>query len=174
MQLISILSGDCVVCKIGSRAVYPIFRVGSQSLRTEATKTYTNEEIKFANIDVLIRDPGDRFVSGVNEYARQIDANVESTWQQIHDGKIIDKHFAPQYVWLMHLQKFHSGTVTLYPFEDIKLFTNLHKDKWELTDRPKKKVDVALLKDFVEKDYKLLDHLNKTLTLRKLLKNVLS
>ena len=55
MQLISILSGDCVVCKIGSRAVYPIFRVGSQSLRTEATKTYTNEEIKFANIDVLIR-----------------------------------------------------------------------------------------------------------------------
>ena len=113
MKLTSILSGDCIVCKIGSRAVYPIFRVGSMSLKAEASKTYTNEKIKFANIDVLIRDPGDRFVSGVNEYARQINADVESTWQQIYDGKIIDKHFAPQYVWLMHLQKFHTGTVTL-------------------------------------------------------------
>ena len=174
MKLTNILSGDCIVCKIKSRAVYPIFRVGSMSLKAEASKTYTNEKIKFANIDVLIRDPGDRFVSGVNEYARQINADVESTWQQIYDGKIIDKHFAPQYVWLMHLQKFHTGTVTLYPFKDIKKFTKLHKDKWEYTNRPRKKVDVALLKDFVEKDYKLLEHLNKTLTLKDLLKNVLS
>ena len=174
MKLNSILSSDCTVYKIKSRAVYPIFRVGSESLKAEANKTYTNEGIKFANIDVLIRDPGDRFVSGVNEYARQIDAKVIPTWQKIHDGKIIDKHFAPQYVWLMHLQKFHTGTVTLYPFKDIKKFTRLHKDKWEYTNRPNKKVDVSLLKDFVEKDYKLLEHLNKTLTIKELLKDVLS
>ena len=72
------------------------------------------------------------------------------------------------------LQKFHTGTVTLYPFKDIKKFTRLHKDKWEYTNRPNKKVDVALLKDFVEKDYKLLEHLNKTLTIKELLKDVLS
>tara|TARA_B110000858_G_C17608478_1_gene383363 strand:+ start:24 stop:545 length:522 start_codon:yes stop_codon:yes gene_type:complete len=169
----NILSGDCTVYKLGSRMVYPIFRCGFTSIRASADETFINKQIKTRNIDVLIRDPADRFVSGVNEYARQNNAEVEATWQLIHDNKLVDKHFAPQYVWLMHLQKFHKGTVTLYPFKSIKKITRKHSGKWSEKSATKK-IALPCLKDFVEKDYELLDYLNKTLELNQLLKHVLS
>ena len=174
MEWSRILSSDCIVYGLGPRMVYPIFRCGFTSIRATADKTYINEQIKTRNIDVLIRDPGDRFVSGVNEYARQNNTDVETTWQLIHDDELVDKHFAPQYVWLMQLQKFHTGLVTLYPFKDIKKFTKLHKATWEDYPGATEKVAVPCLKDYVEKDYKLLEYLNKTLTIKDLLKHVLS
>ena len=113
-------------------------------------------------------------MSGVNEYARQNKVDVEDTWNLIAEHKLIDKHFAPQYVWLMHLQKFYTGTVTLYPFKDIKKFTTLHKATWEDYPGATEKEPVAQIEEFVDKDFLLLKHLNKTLTLKELLKNVLS
>ena len=169
----NILSSDCTVCKLGPRMVYPIFRCGFTSIRATADKTYVNEEIKTKNIDVLIRDPADRFMSGVNEYARQNKVEVEDTWNLIAQNKLINKHFAPQYVWLMHLQKFHKGTVTLYPFKDIKKFTKKHTHKWSTTSATEKE-PVAQIEEFVDKDFLLLKYLNKTLTIKELLKNVLS
>tara|TARA_B100001057_G_scaffold412887_1_gene429197 strand:- start:1805 stop:2326 length:522 start_codon:yes stop_codon:yes gene_type:complete len=169
----NILSSDCTVCKLGPRMVYPIFRCGFTSIRATADKTYVNEEIKTKNIDVLIRDPADRFMSGVNEYARQNKVEVEDTWNLIAQNKLIDKHFAPQYVWLMHLQKFHKGTVTLYPFKDIKKFTKKHTHKWSTVSATEKE-PVAQIEEFVDKDFLLLKYLNKTVTIKELLKNVLS
>ena len=87
--------------------------------------------------------------------------------------KLINKHFAPQYVWLMHLQKFHKGTVTLYPFKDIKKFTKKHTHKWSTLSATEKE-PVAQIEEFVDKDFLLLKYLNKTLTIKELLKNVLS
>jgi len=168
-----VLLSDCAVYKIGSRIVYPIFRCGFTSIRDSADKKYVNNKIKFKNIDVLIRDPGDRFMSGVNEYARQNKVDVEDTWNLIAENKLVDKHFAPQYVWLMHLYKFHKGTITLYPFDDIKKFTKLHKGKWSSKSK-EEKMPLAQIEEFVEKDFILLNHLNKTLELDKLLKYVLS
>ena len=73
----------------------------------------------------------------------------------------------------MHLHKFHKGTVTLYPFSDIKKFTNVHKGKWN-NKKHGEKLPLAQIENFVDKDLILLKHLNKTLTLKELLKNVLS
>jgi len=174
MKWNSILSSDCIVYGLGPHMVYPIFRCGFTSIRATADKTYVNEQIKTKNIDVLIRDPADRFMSGVNEYARQNKTNVEDTWNLIAQQKLIDKHFAPQYVWLMHLQKFHTGTVTLYPFKDIKKFTTLHKATWDDYPGATEKEPVAQIEEFVDKDFLLLEHLNKTLTIKDLLKHVLS
>ena len=98
---------------------------------------------------------------------------VEDTWNLIAQNKLINKHFAPQYVWLMHLQKFHKGTVTLYPFKDIKKFTKKHTHKWSTLSATEKE-PVAQIEEFVDKDFLLLKYLNKTLTIKELLKNVLS
>ena len=120
----------------------------------------------------MIRDPGDRFVSGINEYCRQNNLNVEETWKLVDQNRLIDRHFAPQYMWLLHLYKFYKGAVTLKPFSHIKKITNIHKKK----DKGKK-VSVALLKSFVEVDYQLMDHCDKTIQLGDLIKehiNVLS
>jgi hypothetical protein len=161
-----LLNTDCVVVDIGPHTVYPIFKVGSSSLLVAADKRHTNEQIaKCKHIDILLRDPGDRFVSGVNEYCLQNNLDVKETWKLVEQGKLIDRHFAPQYMWLLHLYKFYKGTVTLKPFHTIKKITDVHKKKDN-----SKKVAVALLRSFVEADYRLMDHYNETIQLSQLIK----
>jgi len=169
-----LLNTDCIVVDVGPHTVYPIFRVGQTTLMSVCDKKYTNEEIHCCNhVDVLIRDPEERFISGVNEYCVQHKLDVQETWNLVNSGKLYDRHFTPQYIWLMHLHKFHKGTVTLYPFSDIKKFTNTHKGKWN-NKKWGEKLPLAQIENFVDKDLLLLKHLNKTLTLKELLKNVLS
>jgi len=163
-----LLNTDCTVIDIGPHTVYPIFRVGSSSLLGIADKKYINRQIaKCEHIDILIRDPGDRFVSGLNKYCRQNNLDVGETWELVEQGKLVDRHFAPQYMWLLHLYKFYKGTVTLKPFRDIKKITNKHVNK----DKSKK-VAVALLRSFVEVDYKLMEHYNKTIQIGELVKGL--
>ena len=165
---------NCKVIEVGGRTVYPIFKVGLTSLMADATTIYTNKQIsKCRHIDILFRDPGERFVSGVNQYCKENSLDVEDTWELIEQGTLVDRHFVPQYVWLLHLHRFYKGTVTLLPFKDIKKITKIHKRYSN-----KRKTPVALLKSFVEVDYELIEnHLNKPILLEKLIrkyKNVLS
>ena len=161
-----LLNTDCVVVDIGPHTVYPIFKVGSSSLLVAADKRHTNEQIaKCKHIDILIRDPGERFVSGLNQYSRDNNLEVEETWDLVEQGRLVNRHFAPQYMWLFHLYKFYKGDVTLKPFSHIKKITNMHEKK----DK-RKKVSVALLKSFVEVDYQLMDHCGKTIQLGDLIK----
>ena len=161
-----LLNTDCTVVDIGPHTVYPIFRVGHTSLMASANNTYTNKQIaECKHIDILIRDPGERFVSGLNQYSRDNNLEVEETWDLVEQGRLVDRHFAPQYMWLLHLYKFYKGAVTLKPFSHIKKITNMHEKK----DK-RKKVSVALLKTFVEVDYKLMEHYNETTQLGDLIK----
>jgi hypothetical protein len=157
---------------IGTHTVYPIFRVGFTSLSTVCERKYVNEQIaKCQHIDVMIRNPGDRFVSGINEYCRQNNLDVEETWKLVEQGKLVDRHFAPQYLWLLHLYKFYKGAVTILPFKHIKKITSVHKRKGDKA-RP-----VTPLKSFVEVDYALTEHYYETFELGELIKryrNVLS
>jgi len=153
-----LLNTDCVVLGIKERTVYPIFKVGSSSLTKASDKEYINQNIsKCTHIDVLLRDPEDRFVSGLNEYCQLNNLDIHKTLESVRRGEVIDRHFAPQFVWLLHLYKYYKGNVTLRPFSDIKQFTNLHK--WG----NKEKIDVPHLQSFVEIDQKLMAHLKKTL-----------
>ena len=167
-----LLNTDCTVVDIGPHTVYPIFRVGSSSLMLAANKTYVNSHIaECKHIDILFRDPGDRFVSGINEYCRQNNLNVEETWKLVEQGKLVDRHFAPQYLWLLHLYKFYKGTVTILPFDHIKQITSVHKKKGDINE------PVPLLKSFLKVDHAIIEHYNETFELGKLIeryRNVLS
>ena len=168
-----LLTTDCTVIDIGPHTIYPIFKNGSSSLMSIADKTYTNKQIANCNnINILLRDPEERFVSGINEYCKQNNLDVKDTWELVYDDKIINRHFAPQWLWLFHLYKFYRGKVILKPFETINDYCKVHKNKEE------KQTDVALIKQFVEVDYELIEnHLNEPILLEKLIKkykNVLS
>ena len=168
-----LLNTDCTVIDIGPHTIYPIFKNGSSSLMSIADKTYTNKQIANCNnINILLRDPEERFVSGINEYCKQNNLDVKDTWELVYDDKIINRHFAPQWLWLFHLYKFYRGKVILKPFETINDYCKVHKNKEE------KQTDVALIKQFVEVDYELIEnHLNEPILLEKLIKkykNVLS
>ena len=168
-----LLTTACTVIDIGVNTIYPIFKNGSSSLMAVADKTYVNKQIANCNnIIILLRDPEERFVSGINEYCKQNNLDVRDTWELVYDDKIINRHFAPQWLWLFHLYKFYRGKVILKPFETINDYCKVHKHK------EKKKTDVALIKQFVEVDYELIEnHLNEPILLEKLIrkyKNVLS
>ena len=163
---------DCQVLDTGSHIVYPIFRVGWTTLITIAEKKIINNDIENCkHIDILIRDPKERFQSGVNEYCFQNNLDLDETYLLIEQGKFIDRHFVPQYFWLLHLYKYYKGNVTLRKFEYIDQITNVHKH------RAVKNEPVVPLKSFVDVDYKLMDHYNETIELGELIKryrNVLS
>ena len=167
-----LLNTDCTVVDIGPHTVYPIFRVGFTTLSSVCERKYVNKQIaECKHIDVMIRDPGDRFVSGINEYSRQNNLDVEETWKLVEQGKLVDRHFAPQYMWLLHLYKFYKGTVTILPFDHIKQITSVHERKDDI-NKP-----VPLLKLFLNVDYAIIEHYNETFELGKLIeryRNVLS
>lgn len=160
-----LLNTDCVVVDVGSHTVYPIFRVGRSTLMSVCDKQYINKEIDHcSHVDILIRDPEERFVSGVNEYCRQHNLDVETTWNEINAGRIHDRHFTPQYVWLLHLYKWYKGFITIRPFEHITNITEMHKHKSE------SKIDVPVIESFVAVDRHLTDHYNETVNIGYLIK----
>jgi hypothetical protein len=167
-----LLNTDCTVVDIGPHTVYPIFRVGFTTLSSVCERKYVNKQIaECKHIDVMIRDPGDRFVSGINEYSRQNNLDVKETWKLVEQGKLVDRHFAPQYMWLLHLYKFYKGTVTILPFDHIKQITSVHERKDDI-NKP-----VPLLKLFLNVDHAIIEHYNETFELGKLIeryRNVLS
>jgi len=161
-----LLNTDCLVVRIGEHTVYPIYRTGSTSLELAADKVYINESIAECDqIKVLIRNPGDRFVSGINEYSRLNCLEVSETLSLVDQGKLMDRHFAPQYMWLFHLSKYFKGNITLLPFEYIKEITGIHAKKDNAG-----KIPVKLLKSFVDIDTELVKLIGKTFKIDDLIK----
>ena len=159
-----LLNTDCVVVRIGEHYIYPIFRNGSTSLFEVAEETFTNKQISTCkDIIILLRDPEARFISGVSEYCRQNNLDVEETWQLIHDDELVDRHFAPQWIWLLHLYKYYKGKIIIKPFSAIKKYCKVHRHK------TKRGSSIALLKDFVEKDFKLMENINQQMEIKNVL-----
>lgn len=168
-----LLNTDCKVYELGDNFVYPIMRNGSSSLRSVVGRKYTNKEIhKCKDIVVFLRDPADRFVSGLKEYCRQNKVNLTQTWQLVQQGKFVDRHFSPQWIWLLHLSKFYKGKVSLKSVKDLITYCGVH-----LHQSKNNNTDVTLLDNFIRADQELMKHIGQTVDLEVLVrkcKNVLS
>lgn len=133
-----VLTQDCEVIKISEKlCVYAIFKNGRSSLETYAKKkslkVFVNKEIGYLNdIVVYLRDPIQRFLSGVNTYLCYENLQPELiTLGKIERGEILDIHFSPQYIWLAGLRRFFNGTVTLRPYEELFRLIPLRLGPWE-------------------------------------------
>jgi hypothetical protein len=141
--------------------------VGSNTLMAAADRTYINRDIKNCHdVTVLIRNPAERFVSGLNQYCQHHNQDINHAWRMVYQGKLVDRHFAPQYIWLMNLYRFYKGKVTLRSFDHIKEITNIHTGKG-LTE----KIQVPVVSSFVNVDYLLMKHINQTILLKKLIED---
>ena len=166
------LRAKCEVVSIGGVYVYPIYRVGHTSLMQDADMVFTNREIdNCPTITVLLRDPHERFISGVNEYCNQKGKGINHIYRKIESGKLVDRHFMPQYLWLLHLYQYYKGPITLRPFSYISEITQVHAN----ANHPKRQIKP--IDRFTKVDTYLLRHLNKTVKLRDIItryKDVLS
>ena len=161
-----LINTDCVVIEKNGEHIYPIFKNGSTSLLTEADRLLTNSEISTCrDIKILIREPASRFVSGLNQYCEFHGLDVLETHDKVKNGTLSDRHFAPQWIWLMHLMRYYKGTVTLESFDNLNKYCSVHHKK-----RKSNIEAVEPLQEYTQQDMVLIKHIGQNLNIEKLVR----
>jgi hypothetical protein len=170
------------------RYIYPIFKNGHTSLvyhaRDEKFKTLINEQIKRLDvIDVILRNPIDRFIAGVNAYVYneklenpQLDVNTIIYFAETY--LFLNRHYAPQISWLVNLNRYVSPTakLRLHSMSALSEFT-------PLTWRPREdnmlsESDIVRLKSnphneiYLKLDQLLVDLIGQELTFAEILEYI--
>jgi hypothetical protein len=101
-----------------NKFVYPIFKCGKTTLEAIANdkgfKKVINEQIKnISEIDVFIRNPRERYLSGVRSYFHWLkkdnpDIDLKTVIFYLKQGVIFDRHFLPQISWIINLGRYMS------------------------------------------------------------------
>lgn len=134
----SIFPDRCEVIEVipSQRYVYPIFKNGSTTLYWEARqldwKIKFNEQIKkLSSIDVILREPSERFISGISTFVQHVlrdNPNLDQAtvlWFA-KNYLFLNRHYCPQFLWLVNLAKYLSPSTQLnfIGMSDIKTITD--------------------------------------------------
>lgn len=185
---IKLTTATCEVFKFSKKLnIYPIFKNGRSSLLQWALRNnipvVKNKKISdLKDITIYIRDPLERFISGVHTffYLNQLKIDDE-TLEKIDNFKIIDRHFMPQSFWLFHLYKFYRGDVILKPVEEVYDLVPLRGGPWTknpipwitLTQQQEDQIKSLDYKKFTDIDYEILNkYMNKKIRLDKIIKEI--
>jgi hypothetical protein len=187
-HLTKALTADCEVLDFGNgKFFYPIFKNGRSSLRCYARQNnlqqFTNKEIlqlKNKKITVFLRSPKERFVSGVYTFFYLNNNQIvdDLILKKIESNSIIDRHFAPQFVWLLHLYKYFKGTIEIRSVEELlQLIPNRdgpwtdNPNPWKtITQKEKNQILSIKHKKYVDVDEKIIEkYLNKSVKLESLI-----
>jgi len=132
-QLDNIIFPDrCEVLQINSqRFVYPIQKNGSSSLLREGYKTVAQEDISNIKvIEIFVRDPYDRFLSGVQSYLAQNFALDRKTMLHIvRENLFLNRHYCPQFYWLVNLQRFTNAKIKINHIDKLNEITTYVSNK---------------------------------------------
>lgn len=186
-----IFPDSCEVIQVASQHfVYPIFKCGRsslhQSMEYKGWKFLSQDEIKQITtpITVFLRNPRERFLSGVNTYLQHLSAEGNDLEQHtvlyfVNKYLFLNRHYAPQFFWLLNLAKVVGVDVqvTLCNVAEIAKLTPRHSraEVDPLTDELKEKIesfDWSKLELYFYLDQILLDHIGQTITIRQLIKQV--
>jgi len=119
----------CDVLEIvpSQRYVYPIYKNGSSSLYNSGFRLVNHDELpNISVVDIYVRNPYDRFVSGVNtflQYHNQYDRNTVLHF--ITEYLFLNRHFCPQFYWLVNLQRFTDAKIRINSIETLNNITSL-------------------------------------------------
>ena len=126
-----IFPDDCEVLELpNNRYIYPIYKNGSSSLH-QMNLPRVNSFDNIAVIDVLIREPKQRFLSGVSTYLNNLDDSLDkdTALYFVKNYLFLNRHFCPQFYWLVNLRRFTKSKIRLLPFESINNITNINQNK---------------------------------------------
>jgi hypothetical protein len=141
-----------------------------------------NKEISnLKKITVFLRSPKERFVSGVYTFFYLTNKQLidELTLKKIENFEIINRHFVPQYLWLLHLYKYFNGIIEVKSVTELyELIPNRdgpwtgHINTWKaISQEEKNKILSIEHKKYIEVDEKIIKkYMNQSVELEKLIK----
>jgi hypothetical protein len=189
LEVDSIIFPDsCEVIQVASQHfVYPIFKCGRSSLTnsmySKGWKFVSEDKIKTIQepFTVFLRDPWDRFLSGVNTYLQHLEnegnsLDTHTVLYFVNRYLFLNRHYAPQFFWLLNLAKFVGidAQVSLRNLADISTLVDMnHRARVApITDELKNRIesfDWSKLELYLFLDQILLDHVGQTISIRNLL-----
>lgn len=125
----------CDVLEIvpSQRYVYPIYKNGSSSLYNSGFRLMDHDELPTISVvDIYVRNPYDRFVTGVNTFL-QHNNNLDraTAIHFVNDYLFLNRHFCPQFHWLVNLQRFTDAKIRINPISTLSDITALRVNQSE-------------------------------------------
>lgn len=131
-----IFPDECRILQVSvDRYVYPIFKNGSSSLKkTGYREIEPRELIDLEVVDVFLRDPLDRYVSGVQTYLlhqeNRFDRNT--ILHLIDQYLFLNRHFCLQFHWLANLARHTPARIHICSMKEFDQVTDL---QWNVLTR---------------------------------------
>ena len=138
-----IFPNRCEVLEIvpSQRYIYPIYKNGSSSIaeyaRQQGYKTLLNQQTsKIDIIDVVLRNPLERYISGIKTFVYTIKAENPTLDAQTilwfaENYLFLNRHYAPQLSWLVNLNRYTSAKLKFYGMDQLSEFTPLNIKPFE-------------------------------------------
>ena len=135
-QLDNIIFPDrCDVLEIvpSQRYVYPIYKNGSSSLYNSGFRLVDYDELKNISIvDIYVRNPYERFVTGVNSFLHYNPSlDRKTALYFINNYLFLNRHFCPQFYWVVNLQRFTDAKIRINNMQSLSEITKLTYNKSE-------------------------------------------
>lgn len=131
---------DCEVVEmpLHNQYVYLIQKNGNSSLRIEHERNgyalFRNDQIRnLAHVDVYVRNPRARYVSGVNTYLQHLqrdhpELDYATTFWFAKRYKFLNRHYLPQFHWVYNLSRFMNPNAKIR-LRDFQTFGTITKIK---------------------------------------------
>ena len=124
-----------------NRYVYPIYKNASSSLFETAIATLNTDKIKqLDHIEVFVREPFERYVSGVQTYLR-LNPHLDraTALSMIDEYLFLNRHFTLQFHWIMNLVRFNPDiSMAFRTMEELNDATDL---TWNALTRDQTLID---------------------------------
>ena len=112
------------------RYVYPIYKNGSSSFH-DMNLPIVSDIHNLTEIDVYIREPYERFLSGANTFINNLDTELDrkTVLYFVKNYLFLNRHYCPQFYWLVNLRRFTNAKIRLIPFDQINEVVTINKNK---------------------------------------------
>lgn len=169
---------ECKILQVSAdRYVYPIFKNGSSSLTKAGYPAISPLQIQQLDVvDVFLRNPLQRYVSGVQTYLKRLPGNCdrETVLYMIDEYLFLNRHFCLQFHWLVNLARHTSANMHMLSIDRINKLTDINWNAQgldeELLERFSKN---QKLQFYLGLDQIIIDRfMNKTVSLKQIVDHI--